>query len=575
MIRSHLGPLAVLSAALLLVVVPACRRNQAADIPTVPAGPDSCFTDSTSTYAAIATDPDGDSVAVRFDWGDSTVSNWSEPAASGDSVLSAHSWPEAGTYEVRAQARDKGLRTSDWSAPLSVLVVVGGPAPDAPAQPDGPAKGGQDTAYTFATVAFHPESLNVAIRFAWGDGDTSDWSSFVAPGESVLMSHAWSAPDTFAVTAQAKDTGDALSPWSTPHFIRIVPPDTLCLWRVKLNAIEGDRYYSSPAFGSDGNIYVGSPDGALYSLRTDSTIRWRYPTGDRIRSSPAVAADGTIYVGSDDHILYAVNSDGTTRWTYVTDGSVQTSPALGEDGTIYVASLDQWLHAVQPADGSRKWRILANRAGRSSAAIAASGTICVGTDDGYICAESTTGTRKWEYKTDGTIHSSPCFAADGTVYCGSDDGYLYALNPAGTLKWRFATDTTVQGPASIASDGTIYFGSDNGNLYALHPDGSLKWEYATGGSVSASPAVASDGTIYFGSSDNSVYALNPDGTAKWQFESDGAIQSSPTIGPDGRVYFTSRDGYLYALKGTSPLAGSAWPKFHHDLRNSGRAGAAK
>jgi outer membrane protein assembly factor BamB len=573
--RSHVGLFLALSFALALVAVVSCGKNHAANAPTVPAGRDSCFTDSTYTFTTIATDPDGDSVAVRFDWGDSAMSNWSVLVPSGDTVAFTHAWPYAGTYEVRAQARDKELLSSDWSAALAVLVVVARPGPHAPAKPDGPARGEQNTEYTFATVAFHPESMNVAIRFAWGDGDTSDWSAFVAPGESVSMIHKWPVPDTYAVAAQAKDTGNATSQWSDPHPIRIWPPDTLRLWRVKLNAIEGDRFYSSPAFGPDGNIYVGSPDGALYSLRTDSTLRWRYATGERIRSSPAIATDGTIYVGSDDNVLYAVNSDGTNRWTYATDGSVQTSPAIGADGTIYVASLDQWLHAVNPEDGSRKWRTLANRTGRSSAAVAASGVIYVGTDDGYICAESTNGAGKWEYKTGGAIHSSPSFAADGTVYCGSDDGYLYAVNPDGSLKWKFVTDSTVQGSASIASDGTVYFGSDDGYLYALNPVGSLKWKYLTGGSVSVSPTIASDGTIYFGSSDYSVYALNPGGTAKWQFETDGAIQSSPTIGPDGKVYFTSKDGYLYALKGTSPLASSPWPKFHHDLRNTGRAGGGR
>ncbi len=124
--------------------------------------------------------------------------------------------------------------------------------------------------------------MDVSIRFAWGDGDTSDWSAFVAPGESVSMDHKWTVPDTYTVTAQARDTGNARSPWSAPHHIRIRMPDTLLLWRVKLNAIEGRSFYSSPAFGQDGNIYVGSPDGALYSLDTAGTLRWRYLTGNVI-----------------------------------------------------------------------------------------------------------------------------------------------------------------------------------------------------------------------------------------------------------------------------------------------------
>ena len=44
------------------------------------------------------------------------------------------------------------------------------------------------------------------------------------------------------------------------------------------------------------------------------------------------------------------------------------------------------------------------------------------------------------------------------------------------------------------------------------------------------------------------------------------------LGPDGTVYFGSDSNGFYALRGTSPLANSSWPKFHHDLRNTGRVG---
>ena len=55
----------------------------------------------------------------------------------------------------------------------------------------------------------------------------------------------------------------------------------------------------------------------------------------------------------------------------------------------------------------------------------------------------------------------------------------------------------------------------------------------------------------------------------------GTIRSTVVIGPDGKVYFVGYDGYLYKLKGTSPLASSAWPKFRHDLKNNGRFGAKR
>ena len=548
-------------------------KNRPPDAPAVPTGPGVCFKDSAYTFTTTVTDPGGDSVAVRFAWGDTSASNWSGWFRSGDTLAVAHAWPDTGTYEVRAEARDQGLRMSGWSGPLTVQVVPRRP-PHTPAAPSGPDKGGQDSSYTFTAVAFHPDSITVATRFAWGDGDTSDWSTFVASGESVKMSHAWSVPDLYRVTAQAKDTGNSLSQWSAPDTIIIRPPDTLSKWRFQLAAGEEIYMYSSPAIGSDGTIYVGSSDSALYSFNPDGTLKWRFPTADEVRSSPSIAADGTVYFGSQDNYLYALNPDGTLKWRYLTGGDVDASPAIASDGTIYFGSDDKRLYALNP-DSSLKWRYQTGGA-VASPAIGSDGTIYVGSDDDYLYALNPDSTLRWRYETEDHIRCSPAVAADGTIYVGSDGKFcgFYALNPDGTLRWEYPSGGRVRSSPAIASDGTVYVGSCAKavyGLYALNPDGTLKWGYPSGFRVRSSPAIASDGTIYFGSDDDCVYALNPDSTLKWRYETGADVESSPTIGPDGTVYFTSYDGYLYALKGTSPLADSPWPKFHHDLKNTGRA----
>jgi len=570
-VRAVLIPL--LSAALLVVGVSSCRKNRPPDVPAVPTGPDICFKDTTYTFTAIATDPDGDSVAVRFAGGDSLWSNWTNWFASGDTGAMTHAWSDTGTYEVSAQSRDQKLLGSDWSGGLMVRVVLRRP-PNRPGTPTGPDVGGQDSSYTFTTAAFHPDSITVAIRFLWGTGDTSNWSDFVASGESVGMNHAWSVPDTYAVTAQAKDTGNALSLWSSPHDIIIRPPDTLIKWCFRLAT--GDYIFlrSSPSIGPDGTIYVGSPDSSLYAVNPDGTLKWRYLTGEYIRSSPAVAAGGTVYVGSYDSRLHAVHPDGTLKWSYQAGGSLRSSPAIAADGTVYVGSQDDHLYALNP-DGTLKWRYSTGISIWSSAAIAADGTIYIGSNDHYLYALNPDSTLRWRYKTGSIVPSSPAVAADGTVYVGSYDNYLYALNPDGTLRWQCMTGGDVGGSPVIASDGTIYFGSDDDCLYALSPNSTTKWWYRTGGNVNDAPAIASDGTVYFGSDDNYLYALYPDGTLKWRYQTYVKIESSPTIGSDGTVYFTSGDGYLYALKGTSPLANSAWPKFHHDLKNTGRTSGGR
>lgn len=123
----------------------------------------------------------------------------------------------------------------------------------------------------------------------------------------------------------------------------------------------------------------------------------------------------------------------------------------------------------------------------------------------------------------------------------------------------------------IDSDGTVYCGSADGFLYALNPDGTRKWRCQMGGgTVTSSPAITSDGTVYCGVANGYLYALNPDGTRKWRYQTGARVASSPTIGPDATVYVGSDDGYLYAFFGNGTLAATPWPKFRHDLRNTGR-----
>jgi outer membrane protein assembly factor BamB len=90
--------------------------------------------------------------------------------------------------------------------------------------------------------------------------------------------------------------------------------------------------------------------------------------------------------------------------------------------------------------------------------------------------------------------------------------------------------------------------------------------------VFSSPAIGSDGTIYVGSCDNKLYAIKPDGTLKWSFPTGYWVFSSPAIGSDGTIYVGSYDGKLYAIYGSGTLANTPWPKFHHDLKNTGRVG---
>jgi hypothetical protein len=98
------------------------KKNQPPGAPSIPSGPSSGRKGDTLRFSTVAEDPDGDSVAVRFDWGDSTMSDWSGLVLNGDSVVMKHAWQKLGTYSIRAQARDAKEAASAWSGEHQMTV---------------------------------------------------------------------------------------------------------------------------------------------------------------------------------------------------------------------------------------------------------------------------------------------------------------------------------------------------------------------------------------------------------------------------------------------------------------------
>ena len=74
------------------------------------------------TFSTVGTDPKGDYLQYRFDWGDGTISDWSSISASGYKGTSTHKWKEDGEYEIKAQSRDAYRLTSYWSDPSIIYI---------------------------------------------------------------------------------------------------------------------------------------------------------------------------------------------------------------------------------------------------------------------------------------------------------------------------------------------------------------------------------------------------------------------------------------------------------------------
>mgnify|MGYP000052908733 CR=1 FL=1 len=97
------------------------QQNLPPNAPTI-SGPDNAQVNESVTFTASATDPNGDNVAIRFDWGDGNISSWSSYVPSGQSVSMSHTYTTAGTYYVKAQAKDVNSALSGWSDEFEVII---------------------------------------------------------------------------------------------------------------------------------------------------------------------------------------------------------------------------------------------------------------------------------------------------------------------------------------------------------------------------------------------------------------------------------------------------------------------
>jgi len=419
------------------------------------------------------------------------------------------------------------------------------------------------------SVVIEWESKGVeTVKIEYSTDNGASWNEITESIDATISQFTWTVPPE-----PSTDCLIRITDVSNPEIIVAISDYTFTIVRSAPEVFRfptGNSIDSSPAVGSDGTIYIGSYDQYLYAVNSDGSQKWRFLANGEISSSPAVDSNGNIYFGCHNSFIYALNSDGTPKWSYETDDWISSSPAIGSDGTIYIGSHDYYVYAFS-SNGILKWKYPTKNEIKSSPAIGSDGTIYIGSLDSLLYAIKPDGSLKWTYPTNGEIRSSPAIDNDEIIYIGSLDGCLYAIKPDGTLKWKYQTDYEIYSSPAISIDGTIYIGSNDGYFYTINPNGTLRWKYQMYEYTDSSPTLGSDGTIYIGVGDSHLYVINPNGTIKWKFPAGDNIISSPAIDSKGIIYFGSNDGVLYAIDSetNAELSDTPWPKFRHDLRNTG------
>jgi outer membrane protein assembly factor BamB len=344
--------------------------------------------------------------------------------------------------------------------------------------------------------------------------------------------------------------------------VELFPQEATNEWVLNI----GSPSDACPAISPDGTIYVGTFLGRLWAVNPNGTKKWVFRAGREIKSSPAVGSDGTIYFGSRDRKFYAVGPDGKLKWTFNTGAWVDSSPALAQDGMVYFGSWDKNFYALNP-DGGKLWQFATSGPVVSSPAIGEDGTVYFGSHDAILYALTPEGRKLWEFKTGGPIISSPALDWEGRIYFTSVDGFLYVLNGDGSLRWKLQAASIREGSPVVGLDGLVLIAA-NDEMWAVTPEGQKKWARGKD-AMDSTAAVAADGSVIFVYRGGQVANCDHDINLRWTHFVYPVGCGSPAIGASGTIYLPGRWFGLVAIQSASPLAGTPWPKFRGNARNTG------
>jgi outer membrane protein assembly factor BamB len=158
-------------------------------------------------------------------------------------------------------------------------------------------------------------------------------------------------------------------------------------WQYKLSApigdvptIAGRKVYVGDINGDSAPYTPGQPD--THALEaSNGSLLWSYPTGV-IASSSAVVSNGVVYIGSFEAALYALDATtGALRWRYQTGTSVESTPIIS-NGTLYFTS--DGAYALNANDGTLRWHnaLGANQSTSFTLATLLKGILYLGQTDG-------------------------------------------------------------------------------------------------------------------------------------------------------------------------------------------------
>jgi len=540
-----------------IIIFSSCSKNEPPDKPTTPIGPSNGLTNTPYTFIASAIDPEGDSVSIQFDWGNGVTSTWSNYVISGASVAVSNVWSSVGTYQIKALAKDKKEKMSGWSTAKTIVITATVP-PNTPSIPSGFSNGTVNTIYSFSSSAIDPDGDSIAIRFDWGDGYTSNWSSFVPSGQTVSVNHSWPSTGTYNITAQAKDKNNTTSNWSLPLSINIT-----CGWTKTYGGYSYDEGFSIQQTSDGGYIIAGS----TYSFGNDIYVIKTNANGDTAWTKTFGGAD------LDDGSSVQQTSDGG----YIIAGSTYSYGAGGTDFYLIKTDISGNVSWTKTFGGANmEWAQSVRQTTDGGYIITGSTTsFGAGGNDIYLVKTDANGNVIWTkivgewnneigYDVQQTFEGGYVIVGyTSSIGAGEADVYLVKTNVNGDTIWTktiggsnidfgYDVQQTADGGYIIVGE-TKSYGAGDYDVYLIKTDtyGNVTWTKTFGGTArdigysvrqtSSGGYIISGQTYSFGAGDYDVYLIKTDavGNMSWTKTFGGTYYDGGNA-----VQQTSDDGYI-------------------------------
>ena len=382
--------LAFAAAAIGAAVLTGSSCNITNKAPTVPviSGPSSGVVGVPVTFKATATDPDNDSIAFQFDWGDTTTPVWSALIASGETLSLAHTYSDSGTFLVKAAAKDKKGKESTLSDSAAVAVLEPGATyPDTSVgtiltmDADKSAVVSPDGKYLYAANLEHDSitAIRLSDRAILPPVDVGGpmWDLAISPDGSRLY--------------VGREDGNVVA--LTLPDMTVDTVVRACTKTYGITATKDGRFVLVCAMDDQNLLVLNAAD-----LSTVHTVA----LGDRPIYVAATPDGHTAYVGLDYHSFAVVDIDSGRLDGYLTNLGRPLRMAMSTDGSrLYAQDVDvMGVRVVSLPAGTEVTRL--------DLQVAGNGDLTLSPDGSLLIASTYYGLKYVDTRTWAVVCSLPC-----------------------------------------------------------------------------------------------------------------------------------------------------------------------